>query len=70
MQNGNSGGWTGCEEVERTPEEIQQRIELLRAERDQQRELGNDDIADQREVAIISLKWVLGKDISLEERGQ
>jgi len=70
MQNGKSGGSNGREAIERTPEEIQQRIELLRADRDQQRELDNHDAADQRDASIMALKWVLGKDIPLEERGQ
>jgi len=70
MPERNSGGSGGERTVERSAEEIKQRIEVLRADRDQQRRLGYDDIADQREVAIMALKWVLGKDIEFEGRGQ
>ena len=57
-------------QIERTVEEVQQMIEVLRKERDQFRRLDNDVAADQREVAIIALKWILGEDIELEERYQ
>lgn len=57
-------------EIKRTPEEIDERIEVLRRDRDQERELGNEEAADQREAAIMALKWVKGDEIPLEERGQ
>ena len=59
-----------AEQPERTEEEIEQMVEVLRRDRDQQRRLGNEVAADQREAAIMALKWVQGEEINLEERGQ
>ncbi|WP_226043389.1 hypothetical protein [Natrinema sp. DC36] len=58
------------QEIERSIEEIETRIEVLRKQRDQFRELGRDEAADQRECAIIALKWILGEEIDIGERYQ